>query len=112
MLHAPFLGHPCCSPLVINNVCMPRFHILLSVCSSLPAAWEDMQALSVLEVNSNQLKGPLPDAWGANGSLPSLHTMNLVRPWVSENMPWSPGDWTATYSSTDSLECMRTIGNK
>ena len=38
-----------------------------------------MKALSVLEVNSNQLHGSLPDTWGRNGSFPLLRIMNLVQ---------------------------------
>ena len=37
-----------------------------------------MSALGMLAVNSNQLDGPLPDAWGANGSFSSLLLANLV----------------------------------
>ena len=37
-----------------------------------------MPSLLGLIANSNQLSGPLPDAWGANGSFPELGTANLV----------------------------------
>ena len=56
-----------------------------SVRRSLPPAWANMQALTKLEVNSNRLNGPLPDAWGANDSLPSLTTLNMVPTRVPEH---------------------------
>ena len=37
-----------------------------------------MAELRTLMVNLNQLSGPLPDAWGANGSFASLAAANLV----------------------------------
>ena len=53
--------------------------------STLPPDWANMRSLTGLIANSNQLSGPLPDAWGANGSFPELGTANLVLylgPWV------------------------------
>ena len=50
-----------------------------AVRSTLPPAWAQMPALLEAYINLNRLSGTLPDAWGANGSFPSLVAVNLMQ---------------------------------
>lgn len=47
-------------------------------CRTLPGRWARWQSIQAITLHTNQLSGPLPDAWGNGTSFPAMTGLNLV----------------------------------